>query len=52
MSGADRLASEITTEEIAPRAGKRMERLVVSKEWYSVTEVMSQGAQRKVVEVI
>lgn len=52
MSGAAWLAPEITTDEIAPKAGKRMEGLVVSKDRYSVTEVMSQGAQRKVVEPI
>ena len=41
MSVAVRLASEITTDEIAPKAGKRMEGLVVSKDRYSVAEFMS-----------
>lgn len=52
MGGPARLPSEVSPPEIAREGGKRLEDLVVSKDRYFVTNVMSQGGQKKVLELL
>lgn len=52
MGAPPQLQGEITPDEVAAAAGKRLKDLVVSKDRFLVTNIMCEGAQKKALELL